>query len=391
MSHGVASEQGYVERIELVARALTGDLEASEIIEIVLQQALAAVGADGGVVALVTDSRHLSPVRTIGYPAAHVAAFSQMSVDLDLPLTTAARTNEPVWVESPEDALKRFPDLLARPTVSHAWVAVPLVMGDTPFGVLGVSFRVRRPHDAADLSLLRTLADLSSVALFGRPSPPLAWTDRVLDVLSDGVVVTDHADVVLSANRAAGSMTGRSSSSLVGRALGEFLITPADLGTPTSRPPLGRPAKRGPDWTVSAVAVHADGSQFSVAVHVESIGQGKDAVNVVVVHDLRAQQQHDDYVRTILGFRNQKGGSGAGQTLTLAELRVARLLCEGLSNHEIADAAFVSHETVKSHLSSIYNKLGVTGRAATITRILLDPDLAAQVARASLAVIPPPD
>jgi DNA-binding CsgD family transcriptional regulator len=52
--------------------------------------------------------------------------------------------------------------------------------------------------------------------------------------------------------------------------------------------------------------------------------------------------------------------------LTPREVDVLRLLPRGLSNAEIAAALFVSPRTVQSHLSNLYTKLGIAGRAEAI-------------------------
>lgn len=51
-------------------------------------------------------------------------------------------------------------------------------------------------------------------------------------------------------------------------------------------------------------------------------------------------------------------------TLSAREREVYELLCEGLSNREIARRLFISVETVKAHAHHIYDKLGVRSRAA---------------------------
>jgi DNA-binding CsgD family transcriptional regulator len=52
--------------------------------------------------------------------------------------------------------------------------------------------------------------------------------------------------------------------------------------------------------------------------------------------------------------------------LTEREVEVLRLLPHGLSNAEIADALFVSPRTVQTHLTNLYGKLGVGGRAEAV-------------------------
>jgi non-specific serine/threonine protein kinase len=52
--------------------------------------------------------------------------------------------------------------------------------------------------------------------------------------------------------------------------------------------------------------------------------------------------------------------------LTRRELEVLRLMATGMGNQEIADALFVSHRTVTSHVSNILGKLGVSSRTAVV-------------------------
>jgi DNA-binding CsgD family transcriptional regulator len=49
------------------------------------------------------------------------------------------------------------------------------------------------------------------------------------------------------------------------------------------------------------------------------------------------------------------------------EREVLRLLVDGMSNQEIAEALFISPHTVASHVANIMNKLGVESRTAAAT------------------------
>lgn len=56
------------------------------------------------------------------------------------------------------------------------------------------------------------------------------------------------------------------------------------------------------------------------------------------------------------------------EPLSKAELRILSALAEGLSQTAIAKTFFISVNTVKFHLRSVYRKLGVSGREAALTR-----------------------
>jgi DNA-binding NarL/FixJ family response regulator len=52
--------------------------------------------------------------------------------------------------------------------------------------------------------------------------------------------------------------------------------------------------------------------------------------------------------------------------LTSRELEILRLLVDGRSNPQIAEALFISPRTVQTHLTNLYAKLGVAGRAGAV-------------------------
>lgn len=61
-------------------------------------------------------------------------------------------------------------------------------------------------------------------------------------------------------------------------------------------------------------------------------------------------------------------GQVAALGLTPRELEILELMAAGLSNREIAERAFVSENTVKTHASRVLDKLGAARRTQAIQR-----------------------
>ena len=91
----------------------------------------------------------------------------------------------------------------------------------------------------------------------------------------------------------------------------------------------------------------------------------------LLVEHLRRGTAHPDLVPRLLTRLASPAPAVVtawGETLTERELAVLRYLATNLSNSEIAQAEFVSVNTVKTHIARIYRKLGVSGRRAAVRR-----------------------
>ncbi|MGN6613135.1 MAG: LuxR C-terminal-related transcriptional regulator [Angustibacter sp.] len=80
-----------------------------------------------------------------------------------------------------------------------------------------------------------------------------------------------------------------------------------------------------------------------------------------------ASRRHPDFVRHLQELMQQRPARSADlPPLTERELSTLRLLPSMLTNAEIAEELYVSVNPVKSHLKSLYRKLGVAGRREAV-------------------------
>ncbi|MDQ1474778.1 MAG: hypothetical protein QOE62_7 [Actinomycetota bacterium] len=82
--------------------------------------------------------------------------------------------------------------------------------------------------------------------------------------------------------------------------------------------------------------------------------------------------EKDQFVSAQFGRSVRQPWPGYELGLTLRESEVALFLAQGLRNRDIASALWVSENTVKTHLKSIFQKTAVTSRAEAIVRISKD-------------------
>lgn len=69
---------------------------------------------------------------------------------------------------------------------------------------------------------------------------------------------------------------------------------------------------------------------------------------------------------TTVGDNKQREDARDGLGITRRELEILELIAQGMSNREIAEKLFVSENTVKTHSSRVFDKLGAKRRTQAV-------------------------
>jgi DNA-binding NarL/FixJ family response regulator len=64
-----------------------------------------------------------------------------------------------------------------------------------------------------------------------------------------------------------------------------------------------------------------------------------------------------------------QGGDRTRSVLTPREIEIVKMVAEGFGNREVAERLFISEGTVKTHLHTIYEKLGLKGRVQLVAYV----------------------
>jgi PAS domain S-box-containing protein len=154
------------ERLQDVTFRLAREIRPGETIDVLLEHALPALGADAGAVALVDRrANELRLAGTRGYSAKGVERFQQMRLEADLPITEVVRTGDPLWLADSDELFQRFPALGGTRSDFTSMAIVPLTVGARPFGAVSLSFREPHRFEADERAFTVAVAAQAASAL----------------------------------------------------------------------------------------------------------------------------------------------------------------------------------------------------------------------------------
>lgn len=170
--HEVADEARYrmsldrLERLQAISARLVSVSSLRDIAEVVCGEAVDGVGAFAASLALVTpQGTHLQVVSSCGYPVGLVPRWRYLALTERAPAVEAARTGRPVWLESPDEQARRFPDLVQLLPDTESLCALPLRVDEVVLGTLWFSFARPRRFERDDKNFLLTVAGQCASAL----------------------------------------------------------------------------------------------------------------------------------------------------------------------------------------------------------------------------------
>ena len=189
-----------LERLYAVAAALSEALTPADVARVAVEQGVGALGASAGSLSLLTaDGSALEMAGHTGYPEDMMRAWMRYPLDAAVPLTDAVRRGEPVFLESPEERVRRYPALAKvqarRETQSSA--CLPLMAGGKAVGVLGLSFDRPGAFSPADLQFMVSLARqcaqaLERARLFEAEQSARAEAERASRAKDEFIAVLSH-------------------------------------------------------------------------------------------------------------------------------------------------------------------------------------------------------
>ncbi|WP_414542094.1 GAF domain-containing protein [Nostoc sp. CCY0012] len=136
-----------ITRLQSVTAAFSESLTPIQVADVIVDQGIAALGANYALVALVNDrGTELEVVRNVGCKLEQLNGSQRFSLDAPVPLAEAVRTGQPIWAESSQKRAMRYPHLREQYQQYNfeVWISIPLMVEGRAIG--GISFGFMEPQ-----------------------------------------------------------------------------------------------------------------------------------------------------------------------------------------------------------------------------------------------------
>ena len=155
-------------RLQEATAALSAALVPARVADVVVSAGIAAVDASAGFASVINEKADaLELLASRGYAPGDPQSWARLPLSTPVAAVEAARTGEPIWIESREERALRFPEAVRRFGNSEygAWAVLPLAVESRRIGVLGLSFPRARSFTDGDRRFLLALAQQCAQAM----------------------------------------------------------------------------------------------------------------------------------------------------------------------------------------------------------------------------------
>ncbi|MDQ3004991.1 MAG: GAF domain-containing protein, partial [Chloroflexota bacterium] len=156
-----------IARLQKVTAALSESLTPAQVAKVVVDQGAPALGAATGTMMLLTEDGQNLEIEYSVSPLAVIQPYQRFPISVSVPAADAARSGEPIWIESRQQYLELYPHLADQINLwnHQGAVAVPLLDKGRILGVIALSFDNIMPYTLRDQDYALTLARQVAQAL----------------------------------------------------------------------------------------------------------------------------------------------------------------------------------------------------------------------------------
>jgi signal transduction histidine kinase len=155
-------------RLQAVTAALSESLTPIQVAEVIAQQTSAVVNAASVLVALVTPQKdELEIIHYLGDGVDPAPEWQRFPLSTATPLSDAVRTGQPIWEETLEERIARYPHLAETYIKAKypAWISLPLMLEGQAVGGMSVTFAQLPQLEPDDRAFMLALAQQCAQAI----------------------------------------------------------------------------------------------------------------------------------------------------------------------------------------------------------------------------------
>ncbi|HEX2990312.1 MAG TPA: PAS domain S-box protein, partial [Anaerolineales bacterium] len=215
-----------IKRLQKVTASLSDVLTPLQVMQVIVDQGAPSLAAETSTILLLTDDGQKLEIVYSSAKKQLVQPYQSFPISLQVPAADAVRSGQPVWIESRQQYLERYPHMAEQ---IERWgleaaLAIPMKHKGRTLGVLTLSFDHVLPHSEEDQDYILTLARQAAQSL-GRARAEEALRDSeeryraIISQATAGIVRKDASGRLVFVNQAFCNMLGMTAGELIGRTM----------------------------------------------------------------------------------------------------------------------------------------------------------------------------